>query len=283
MKKGKLYVVATPIGNKADISQRAIDILRTVDAILAEDTRHSQILLKILGIETPLYAYHAHNQHQKADFWCQKLLSGESLALISDAGTPAIHDPGDALVQAALDAGISLSPIPGACALAAALSVSGFPGHRFVFEGFLPVKINEKRQRLQALSMETRTLVFYESPHRILNTVDCLLSELGEDRQAFMAREITKQFETLKQANLAELKVWLKADANQQKGEFVLVVSGFKGDTDTLKAKEAYRMADILSQALPLSQAVRLCHQITGFSKNRLYTYLETQKNEKLG
>jgi 16S rRNA (cytidine1402-2'-O)-methyltransferase len=209
---GTLYVVATPIGNLADITQRAVTVLQSVDAILAENMRHSKPLLDFFNINKPLFSVHAHNEAQNAAVWIARLQQGESFALISDAGTPLIHDPGYVLVKEARQAGISVVPIPGACALITALCASGLPAQRFSFEGFLPSKSAERKTTLQSLYEDSRTLIFYEAPHRIVASLNDMCATFGADRPAALARELTKQFETVTQGTLAELCQFCAAD-----------------------------------------------------------------------
>ncbi|HRA42445.1 MAG TPA: 16S rRNA (cytidine(1402)-2'-O)-methyltransferase, partial [Gammaproteobacteria bacterium] len=225
-KPGKLYIVATPIGHLGDISLRAIDTLKVVDRIAAEDTRHSLGLLKHLGIEKPLVALHEHNEREQAEKLLAFVEDGHALALISDAGTPLISDPGYHLVQLAHQLGIQVVPIPGPCSIITALSASGLPTDRFVFEGFLSAKATARRKQLEKLATETRTLIFFEAPHRILETVAAMQACFGEQRLAVVARELTKTFETIRMGTLSELEAWMKSDAMQQRGEFVVLVAG---------------------------------------------------------
>lgn len=276
---GSLYVVATPIGNLSDVTQRAIATLQSVDAILAEDTRHSKRLLRSLNIEKPLFALHAHNEAQCAAGWILRLKQGESFALISDAGTPLISDPGHVLVKAAHQARVSVVPIPGACAIITALCASGLPAQRFSFEGFLPVKSSERKTALQALCEDMRTLIFYEAPHRILASLNDMLSIFGGDRPATLGRELTKQFETIRLGTLEDLCQFCTLDTNQQKGEMVVLVAGKSREEIASKALSptAIKTLQLLLEALPANQAIRLAAQITGEKKNRLYDfYLQT-------
>ena len=224
---GSLYVVATPIGNLDDISARALKVLRDVSLIAAEDTRHSLRLMQHFGISTPLGACHEHNERDEGSRFIQRLLAGEDVALISDAGTPLISDPGYHLVRQARAAGIPVVPVPGACALIAALSAAGLPSDRFIFEGFLPAKAVGRRTRLERLKEEPRTLIFYEAPHRILECLQDMELVFGPDRPALLARELTKTFETLKGLPLAELREFVESDSNQQRGECVVLVAGW--------------------------------------------------------
>ena len=267
---GTLHVVATPIGNLADLSPRALDTLRAVAAICAEDTRHTRQLLAHFGIEQSLVALHEHNEGEVADRLVARLLGGESLALVSDAGTPLVSDPGFRLVRAARAAGIRISPVPGASALVTALSVAGLPSDRFVFEGFLPAKAGARRTRLAMLAGEPRTLLFYESAHRIEETLaDCVVA-FGADRQAVVARELTKLFETVLDGTLAQLHARVVADANQRKGEFVLLVQGAGDDADA-RIAEGRRVYAKLGEHLPPSTAAKLAAEITGAPRKALY------------
>ncbi|MCL5041614.1 MAG: 16S rRNA (cytidine(1402)-2'-O)-methyltransferase [Gammaproteobacteria bacterium] len=271
---GTLYVVATPIGNLQDISPRALDTLREVDLIAAEDTRHSARLLQHFGISTATTACHDHNERDKSQRLVERLLAGESIALISDAGTPLISDPGFHLVRQAREAGVRVCPVAGPCALIAALSAAGLPSDRFAFEGFLPAKSKGRRDRLQALANEPRTWLIYEAPHRLLECLEDMLSELGPERQVVLARELSKTFETIKGAPLAELVEWVRADSDQQRGECVLVVEGAPvPDSADALSPEVLRTLDILLEELPLKQAAALAAKLTGEKKNRLYQW----------
>jgi 16S rRNA (cytidine1402-2'-O)-methyltransferase len=268
---GVLYVVATPIGNRADITQRALDVLGTVTRILAEDTRHSGNLLRSLGIATPLLSLHEHNEQLQVEPLLARLRTGENLALVSDAGTPLISDPGYRIVRAARQAGISVVPVPGASALIAALSVAGLPTDRFVFEGFLPAKTAARRACLQALVAEPRTLVFYEASHRIQGCTADLQALFGGEREAVIARELTKVFEQVQAGTLAELCDWLAADENHRRGEFVVLVAGAPQVEEAEIGAEARRVLEILLRELPVKQAAALAAEITGVRKNTLY------------
>ena len=265
-----LHVVATPIGNLGDLSPRARQVLAEVAAICAEDTRRSGQLLAHFGIATPLLALHEHNEQQLAQRLVARLLAGDSLALVSDAGTPLVSDPGYRLVQAARAAGIRVSPVPGPCALIAALSVAGLPSDRFAFEGFLPAKASARRERLAALAGETRTLVFYESAHRIEESLADLCAAFGGERPAVLARELTKLFETVLDGTLANLQSRVQADPDQRKGEFVLVVQGVGEDADA-KLAEGRRVHAVLARQLPPSTAAKLAAEITGAPRKALY------------
>jgi len=268
---GVLYVVATPIGNLQDISARALDVLRSVALIAAEDTRHSRKLLSHYGIGTPLLAVHEHNEREVTDKLLQRLSGGKDIALISDAGTPLISDPGFYLVRAARREGLRVVPVPGPSALLAALSVAGLPSDRFMFEGFLPSKQAARRQRLQVLADVPATLVFYESSHRICESLQDMADCLGGAREASVARELTKTFETILQGSLDELIEQVTADSNQQKGEFVVLVQGAPARERSDVDAAALRMLDLLVAELPLKQAAGLVAKITGLSKNVLY------------
>jgi len=273
---GTLHVVATPIGNLADLSPRALDILRAVAAICAEDTRHTRQLLAHFGIEQSLLALHEHNEEEVADRLVARLLNGESLALVSDAGTPLVSDPGFRLVRAARAAGIKVSPVPGASALIAALSVAGLPSDRFVFEGFLPAKSGARRARLAALAGEPRTLLFYESAHRIDEALEDCVVAFGAGRRAVIARELTKLFETVLDGTLAELHARVVADPNQRKGEFVVLVQGADEDADA-RIAEGRRVYAKLGEHLPPSTAAKLAAEITGAPRKALYGSLDKE------
>ncbi|QCU72719.1 16S rRNA (cytidine(1402)-2'-O)-methyltransferase [Luteimonas yindakuii] len=267
---GVLHVVATPIGNLADLSPRAQQVLREVDAICAEDTRHTRTLLAHFGIDTPALALHEHNEDALAGRVVARLLAGESLALVSDAGTPLVSDPGFRLVRAAREAGIRVSPVPGPSAVVAALSVAGLPSDRFTFEGFLPARAAARREVLARLAGELRTLVFYESSHRIAETLADMRAAFGDDRPAVLARELTKLFETVLDGSLAALQAQVDADPNQRKGEFVVVVQGAGDDADAQLA-EGRRVYMLLAAQLPPSAAARLAAEITGAPRKALY------------
>jgi 16S rRNA (cytidine1402-2'-O)-methyltransferase len=270
MSSATLYVVATPIGNLGDLTPRAQEVLRSVAAICAEDTRHTRPLLSHFGIDKPLVALHDHNEEALAAKIVARLQAGESLALVSDAGTPLVSDPGFRLVRAARAAGIKVSPVPGACAAIAALSVAGLPSDRFLFEGFLPAKSSGRRERLQKLAAETATLVFYESSHRIAESLDDMASVFGGDRPAVMARELTKLFETVLDGSLDELRSKVKADDNQRKGEFVVMVQG-AGDDEQAKIAEGRRLYAKLNEHLPPSTAAKLAAELSGAPRKSLY------------
>lgn len=269
---GTLYVVATPIGNLDDISARALKILSGVSLIAAEDTRHSVRLLQHFGIQTPLAPCHEHNEREQGGRFLTRLQAGEDVALISDAGTPLISDPGYHLVRQARAAGIPVVPVPGACALIAALSAAGLPSDRFVFEGFLPAKVAGRRGRLEALVEEPRTLIFYEAPHRLLECLEDMAAIFGDERPALLARELTKTFETLKGLPVGELRDWVAADSNQQRGECVVLVAAKPAPEggDAVDA-QALRVLDLLLAEMPVKRAAALAAEITGARKNLLY------------
>lgn len=267
-----LYIVATPIGHLEDISARAIDTLRKVDLIAAEDTRNAVRLLSTYQIDTPVTACHDHNESFKLTQLLSKLQNGKSVALISDAGTPLISDPGYRLVRAAHEAGIRVIPIPGACAAIAALSASGLASDRFSFEGFLAAKTHARRQTLDSLVTETRTLIFYEAPHRIIDSLQDMVDIFGQTREVTLAREISKTFETIKKSTLGELLDFVKNDLNQQKGEIVLVVAGANmADQPADHAKTDALLLRLLKD-LPVKTAAQLAADLTGLKKNELYS-----------
>lgn len=266
-----LYVVATPIGNLDDISARARDVLGAVDAILVEDTRQSGVLLRHAGIAKPMLAVHEHNEGDRAAALVQRLREGQRLALISDAGTPLISDPGFRLVAAVREAGFAVSPIPGACALIAALSVSGLPTDRFSFEGFLPAKAGERRSRLEAVANDPRTLIFYEAPHRIVDTLAAAESVFGGERRAVIGRELTKRFETVLDGTLAELHARVLADSDQQRGEIVLIIAGAPAQDDAARIAEGKRLYALLAEELPPARAAKIAAAYSGAPKRALY------------
>ncbi|MGY5452090.1 16S rRNA (cytidine(1402)-2'-O)-methyltransferase [Agarivorans sp. MS3-6] len=269
---GTLYIVATPIGNLSDITLRALEVLKSVSMIAAEDTRNTGRLLAHYDIGTRCVAVHDHNEQQKIAWLEQCLLEGQDIALVSDAGTPLINDPGYHLVSAFRAKGYPVIPLPGACAAIAALSVAGLPTDRFLYEGFLPAKTNARQERLNQLRQEPRTVVYYESPHRIVDSLKDIAVCLGEERQVVMARELTKTFETVKSLPVGELLSWVQADPNQQKGEIVLVVAGHQMSSDQLPVDALDTLA-LLQQELPLKKAAALTAKIYGLKKNALYDY----------
>jgi 16S rRNA (cytidine1402-2'-O)-methyltransferase len=265
-----LYVVATPIGNLEDITARALRILGEVALIACEDTRHTAKLLHHFGVTTRTLALHEHNEREQVPKLLNRLQGGESIALVSDAGTPLVSDPGFHLVRAAQSAAIRVTPVPGACAAIAALSVSGLPSDRFVFEGFPSSKAGQRRRRLQELKAETRTLIFYEAPHRALASLRDMADAFGGERPAVVARELTKHFETIRAGSLQELVEWLARDATQQQGEFVVSIQGAPVASDRRDA-EAERVLRILLRALSTSQAAEVAAEISGASRHGLY------------
>lgn len=267
---GVLHVVATPIGNLGDLSPRAQATLRNVDAICAEDTRHTRQLLGHFGIERPLIALHEHNEDGLAARLVERLQAGESLALVSDAGTPLVSDPGFRLVRAARAAGLRVSPVPGPSALIAALSVAGLPSDRFVFEGFLPAKAGARRERLQTLASEPRTVLFYESSHRIEEMLADAVQAFGGARPAVVARELTKLFETVLDGPLEALAARVADEADQRKGEFVVLIEGAGDDVDARLA-EGRRVYALLSREMKPSLAAKLAADITGAARKSLY------------
>jgi 16S rRNA (cytidine1402-2'-O)-methyltransferase len=269
-------VVATPIGNLADLSARAREILGAVELIAAEDTRHSAALLAQFGIGTRTLALHEHNEREKSAELVQRLRDGAQIALISDAGTPLVSDPGFRLVRAAREAGIAVSPVPGACAAVAALSAAGLPSDRFVFEGFLPAKPAARRAHLQTLAGETRTLIFYESSHRIEECLRDCADVFGAARRAVLARELTKLYETILDGTLADLSARVASDADQRRGEFVLLVAGADEGGDAAKLAEGRRVFGILRRELPPSRAAKLAAEISGASRKALYDAVES-------
>ncbi len=272
---GALFVVATPIGNLQDLSPRAAATLRDADLLLAEDTRHTRTLLDGCGIVRPAHtveSLHEHNERERVPALLARLQSGARIALVTDAGTPLLSDPGSILVAAAASAGVEVVAIPGPCAAIAALSIAGLATDRFVFEGFLPAKATARRETLGRLAHETRTLVFYEAPHRLEATLQDLAVVFGVERQASVAREITKRFEHVYRGTLAALAQACAADNNMTRGEIVLVIAGAEATTDDDAAtREAERVLSVLLQELPVSQAARIAAQLTGRGRKELY------------
>ncbi|USH02814.1 16S rRNA (cytidine(1402)-2'-O)-methyltransferase [Grimontia kaedaensis] len=267
-----LYIVPTPIGNLGDITQRALEILQQVDIIAAEDTRHTGKLLSHFGITTRTFALHDHNEQQKADFLIEKLVTGQTIALVSDAGTPLISDPGYHLVTRCRQAGVKVVPLPGPCAVITALSASGLPSDRFSFEGFLPPKSKGRRDKFSDIAEDPRTLIFYESPHRILDTLDDMLAVLGAERQVVLARELTKTYETIHGAPLGELIEWLNEDSNRIRGEMVLLIAGHRAEKEDLPL-EATKAVTLLAKELPLKKASAIAAELYNVKKNALYKW----------
>jgi 16S rRNA (cytidine1402-2'-O)-methyltransferase len=279
MNEGLLYVVATPIGNLADITLRALETLKNVDAIAAEDTRHTSGLLSHFGISKKLIAVHEHNEHQSAEKLLAQLKAGENIALVTDAGTPGISDPGAVVVDLVRKAGIKVVPIPGVSAVIAALSASGISQNGFLFHGFLPASGAARRKALEGLKNQTVTLVFYEAPHRIVESIADMANVLGAERRVTFARELTKTFETIYSCDLGMATAWLQADANQQRGEFVLLVEAEPVKEAEEISADAQRVLKLLLAELPLKQAVKLATEITSEKKNDLYELALTLKN----
>ena len=276
-----LYVVATPIGNIADVSLRALKVLSLVDAIACEDTRNTGLLMSRLGLSTPLFSAHQHNERESAERIIVRLRKGERIALVSDAGTPAISDPGTRIVDAVIDAGLSVIPIAGACAGIAALSASGLMTDEFYFVGFLPSKTSQRAQLLSRLTSTRATLIFYEAPHRILESAQALANALDGTRRVVVAREISKLFEQIHRCQLSELHDWLAQAPEHQKGEFVLLVEAAVV-SDEPDLSEAARVLTILLEGNSVSQASALAARITGLKKNALYDLaLKMQTNDE--
>ena len=267
---GCLHVVATPIGNRDDLSSRAVAVLRAASVIAAEDTRHSRPLLLYHGIDTPLLALHEYNEREAVAGLVERMLGGQSVALVSDAGTPLVSDPGFRLVRAARMAGVRCIPVPGACAAIAALSVAGLPSDRFVFEGFLPPRSAARRSRLRELAGDPRTLIFYESAHRIAESLADMRDVFGGAREAVLARELTKMFETVLGEPLDTLAARVAADPDQQRGECVVLVSGRGEDVDAQLA-EGRRIFAVLREELPPAKAARLAAALSGAPRKALY------------
>jgi 16S rRNA (cytidine1402-2'-O)-methyltransferase len=276
---GTLYVVATPIGNLADMVPRAVHTLQSVSVIACEDTRHSKKLLEHFSINTPCIAYHDHTHQKSAYKILNRLADGDDVALISDAGTPLISDPGYRLVAQARNQDIPVIPIPGACAAISALSVSGLPTDKFRFVGFLPAKSTQRQKVLETLKSVPDTLVFYEAPHRICAALNDLLEVFGSERIAFIAREISKTFETYLYGTIEELLVQVSADSNQQRGEIVLVLAGNTASDEKLSA-DAEKILKLLIKELPLAKAASLAAKITGGDKKQLYQLALTLQNK---
>ncbi|MEK9807715.1 MAG: 16S rRNA (cytidine(1402)-2'-O)-methyltransferase [Halieaceae bacterium] len=275
-----LYIVPTPIGNLSDISQRAIDVLRQATLIAAEDTRHSQVLLSHLGISTPMVAHHEHSTAGALSKLLDRLRQGESVALISDAGTPLVSDPGYRLVREVQDAGLPVVPIPGPCSLITALCASGLPTNRFYFEGFLPAKSVQRRRRLEALAELEVTLIVLEAPHRVAETLQDMLAIFGSEREVTLARELTKSFETIRRLPLEKMWSWVTDDVNQQRGELVLLLGPPAKQSATTVTEGALRILRLLSEELPPRKASALTAEITGARARDLYNLLMLEKRE---
>ena len=272
-----LYIVPTPIGKLGDITQRALDVLSHVDLIAAEDTRHTGLLLQHFAINARLFALHDHNEQQKADQLISKLQQGLSIALVSDAGTPLINDPGYHLVNQCRKNGIKVVPLPGACAAITALSAAGLPSDRFCYEGFLPAKTKSRQDCLRDLAQEPRTLIFYESTHRLLDSLADMVTVWGEARYVVLARELTKTWETIQGMPVGELLNWVREDENRRKGEMVLIVEGYQKPQEDHFAPEVLRTLAILQKELPLKKAAAVTAEIYGVKKNALYKHVIAQ------
>lgn len=268
-----LFIVPTPIGNLGDITQRALDVLNSVDIIAAEDTRHTGKLLSHFNIQTRTFALHDHNEQQKAQVLVDKLLAGESIALVSDAGTPLISDPGYHLVSQCRQAGVKVVPLPGACAVITALSASGLPSDRFSFEGFLPAKSKGRKDKFMEIAKAERTCIFYESPHRITESLADMLDVLGPEREVVLARELTKTYETIQGLPLGELIEWIEEDENRKRGEMVLLIHGHREPVNEELPDDATRTLAILLKELPLKKAAAATAEIYNLKKNALYKW----------
>lgn len=267
-----LFIVPTPIGNLSDITERALEVLKSVDLIAAEDTRHTGKLLSHYQIKTKTFALHDHNEQQKAEYLVEKLKSGLSIALVSDAGTPLISDPGYHLVNTCRAHGVDVVPLPGPCAAVTALSGSGLPSDRFSFEGFLPSKEKARKDKIEELKEEPRSMIFYESPRRLQYTLDAIAEVMGPDRQVCVAREITKAFESITTMPAGELASWVSEDSNRSRGEIVLLVAGFR-DTGLEIPAKTLNTLKLLAAELPLKKAAAIAAEIHGGKKNALYKW----------
>ncbi len=268
-----LYIVPTPIGNLGDITQRAIEVLSNVDLIAAEDTRHTGKLLSHFNISTKTFALHDHNEQQKAQVLVERLQQGLSIALVSDAGTPLISDPGYHLVNQCRQAGVKVVPLPGACAVVTALSAAGLPSDRFSFEGFLPPKSKGRKDKFLEIAKAERTCIFYESPHRIMDSLKDMLEILGADREVVLARELTKTYETIQGMPLGELIPWIEENDNRKKGEMVLLIHGHREQVTEEIPDEVTRTLSILTKELPLKKAAAMTAEIYNLKKNALYKW----------
>ncbi|RUO26630.1 16S rRNA (cytidine(1402)-2'-O)-methyltransferase [Aliidiomarina minuta] len=280
LQAGTLYIVPTPIGNLADITLRAIEVLQSVDRIVAEDTRHSQGLLQHHGIQKPLSALHEHNERQRIEYILKLLKAGEKIALISDAGTPLISDPGFPLVRACREEGAQVVPLPGPCAAIAALSAAGLPTDRFLFAGFSPAKNSARETFLRALQNETGTILLYESPRRVLDSLKSIQAVMGAEREVVIARELTKQFETFLSGPVSEVIAKVETDSNQQRGEIVLMIKGFEVDPDAIPTAAAQLLKE-LSEHLPVKKAAALVATHYGLRKNKLYQLALTWNSDE--
>jgi 16S rRNA (cytidine1402-2'-O)-methyltransferase len=277
---GSLYIVATPIGNLGDMVPRALEILQSVNVIVAEDTRHSKKLLQHFGITTALLSFHDHSSTKEAENILKRLVAGDSVAMISDAGTPLISDPGYQLVTLAHQRQVPVIPVPGPCAATVALSASGLPTDRFWFEGFLPAKSTARKQRLIELLPLQATLVFYEAPHRVVELFADMAEVFGAERHCCMARELTKQFETIRKGSIDEIKKFIESDTNQQRGEFVILVATQDKQANRELDDESERVLDVLLEELSVKQAAALAAKITGKPKRVLYDKALEKKHD---
>lgn len=271
---GSLHVIATPIGNLNDLSTRALQALSQADLVAAEDTRHTLGLLQSIGVSKPMVSLHAYNEGQRVPELLARLRAGEVIALVSDAGTPLLSDPGYEMVSAAANAGFDVRVIPGPSAITAALAVAGLPTTRFCFEGFLPSRSRERRTQLARLAGETRTLVFFEAPHRIAETLADMAAEFGGERRAVVARELTKTHETIYRGTLNELVSLSGSDANFQRGEITLVVSGAEEVASTVDLQMLKRTVELLAKELPPGRAASIAAQLTGASRSEAYALI---------
>jgi 16S rRNA (cytidine1402-2'-O)-methyltransferase len=274
-----LYIVATPIGNMGDLSRRAIEVLAGAACVAAEDTRRTGQLLSMEGIKTRMLAYHEHSAPQIAEQLVARIESGEAVALVSDAGTPTISDPGYRLVRAVQDAGLRVVPVPGACAAIAALSAAGLPSDRFAFEGFLPNRSEARRRRLEALAGAESTLIFYEAPHRVAATLEDMCAVFGDEREAAFGRELTKSFETIRRASLAELRDWVAGDSNQSRGEIVLLLAPASDAAASEVDPALGELLQAMAAHMPARQAAKLLASYSGLASRELYDYLLAHKN----
>ena len=279
-RRGRLQVIATPIGNMGDLSTRAREALESADLVAAEDTRHTQVLLQAIGITRPMVSLHSYNESQRVPDLLARLEAGENIALVSDAGTPLLSDPGYELVSQAAAAGFEVLAIPGPSAITTALAVAGLPTSRFCFEGFLPARDRERRTELARLANETRTLVFFEAPHRIADTLANMAAELGGARRAVVARELTKTHETIYRGTLEDLAAQARGDANFQRGEITIVVHGAPPSTSIVDPQLLRRAVELLAKELPPSRAAAIAAQLTGATRNEAYA-LATRAGSK--
>ena len=277
---GRLYVVATPIGNRADMTERARSVLAEVDVVAAEDTRHTGRLLAEWGVRPRMLSLHEHNEHGRIKRLHARIQGGESVALVSDAGTPLISDPGYGLVRELRRQGVDVRVVPGPCSVTAALSVAGLPTDRFVFEGFLPAKSQARQTRLRTLVHEERSMVVFEAGHRIRASLADMMAAFGDDREAAVCRELTKAYETVRLAPLAELVDWVTNDPDQRRGEFVVVIAGREARAAENNDADSDRVLAVLAAELPTKQAANLAARITGRPRNELYSRALAQRAE---